>query len=96
MAALDEQPAVVLICEAVLPDGSWRELLDHTLRLPLPPPLIVVAPHADDRLWMDVLNCGGYNLLAIPLEEREVFRLVSMAWRHLRDRAQRRVRMAGT
>jgi DNA-binding NtrC family response regulator len=87
---LDEQPGVVLICEAVLPDGDWKELLEHTLRLPLPPPLIVVARQADDYLWIEVLNSGGYNLLAIPLEEREVFRLVSMAWLHLRDnRAQR-------
>jgi DNA-binding NtrC family response regulator len=94
-ALLHEQPGVVLMCEAVLPDGDWKELLRHTLRLPLPPPVIVVARQADDYLWMDVLNSGGYNLLAIPLDEREVFRLVSLAWRHLRDRAQR-VRVAGT
>jgi hypothetical protein len=38
---------------------------------------------------MEVLNRGGYNLLAIPLDERELFRVVSMAWLNLRDRSQR-------
>jgi len=93
--SLDEQPAVVVMCEADLPDGDWKELLDHTERLPLPPPVIVGARQADDYLWMEVLNSGGYNLLATPLEEREVFRMVSMAWLHLRNRPQR-VRAAGT
>ena len=86
---LAEQPAVVLICEALLPDGNWKHLLDYALQLPLSPPLIVVARQADDYLWMEVLNRGGYNLLAIPLDERELFRVVSMAWLNLRDRSQR-------
>lgn len=92
---LDEQPAVVVMCEALLPDGNWKDLLDQTLRLRLPPPLIVVARPDDDYLWMDVLNRGGYNLLAMPLDEREVYRLVSMAWLNLRNRSPR-VRAIGT
>ena len=78
---------MVLLCEPDLPDGAWSDLLADTLRLPLPPPLIVVARHADESLWMDVLQRGGYNVLGMPFEEREAFRLVSMAWLNLRDRA---------
>jgi DNA-binding NtrC family response regulator len=79
--------AVVLICEATLPDGSWREVLDHTLQLPLPPPVIVAAHHADDYLWTEVLNRGAYNLLGEPFDERELFRLVSSAWLYRRAAA---------
>lgn len=85
---LHERAAVVVICEAALPDGTWRDLLNHTLRFPLPPPVIVAASHADDRLWMEVLNGGAYNLLGKPFEDRELFWMVSMAWRHRWDKAR--------
>jgi DNA-binding NtrC family response regulator len=78
--------ALVLICDAVLPDGSWRDVLDRCLRLPQPPPVIVAADHADDFLWMEVLNAGGYNLLGKPFTEQEVFQIVSTAWLNRRDR----------
>ncbi len=86
--------SVVLICEPVLPDGTWQELLQYTLRLPLPPPVIVTADQSDDYLWTEVLNHGGYNVLGKPFAEREVFRLVSMAWLHRLDKAQGDVRSA--
>jgi FixJ family two-component response regulator len=85
---LEHHPSVVLITDAVLTDGDWKDLLAHASQQPLPPPLIVAANHADDRLWMEVLNSGGYNLLGKPFEEQEVFRVVSMAWLHGRKRFQ--------
>jgi DNA-binding response OmpR family regulator len=84
---------VVVVCEATLPDGTWKDVLDHALRLPAPPPVIVTSPHADDFLWMEVLNLGGYNVLGRPFREREVFQLVSMAWLRRRDNAQPRLRV---
>ena len=83
---LRQRPAMVLICEAVLPDGTWLELLKHTQSLSSPPPVIVTARQADNDLWMQVLNCGGYNVLGKPFSEKEVFEMVSVAWRHRKDR----------
>lgn len=78
--------SLVLICDDVLPDGSWRDLLDHCRRLPQPLPVIVAAEHADDFLWMEVLKQGGYNVLGKPFAEQELFQLVSTAWLNRRDR----------
>ena len=36
------------------------------------PRVIVFSPVADDRLWMDVLHGGGYDLLGTPFERAEV------------------------
>ena len=80
--AIREHPGCVVICEARLSDGTWRDLVGHTSRM------IVSALHADNSLWMDVLNSGGYNVIGQPFEEQEVFRMVSMAWLHRRDRAK--------
>jgi FixJ family two-component response regulator len=83
---LNGHPSAVLVCEAVLPDGAWTDLLRHAARLPVPAPVIVAAFQADNQLWMEVLNRGGYNLLPRPFTEREVFRVLSMAWLHGRGR----------
>jgi DNA-binding NtrC family response regulator len=83
---LRHNSGVVLLCDTALPDGHWDRLLRHTLRHRKPPPLIVAADQADDALWMQVLSAGAYNLLARPLQERDVFQVVSNAWLHLRDR----------
>ena len=93
IATLRERLSVVLICEAELPDGTWAEMLQHAQKLSAPPPVIVTARQADDDFWMQVLNRGGYNVLGKPFSEREVFEMVSVAWRHRKDRVQ--VRAAG-
>jgi hypothetical protein len=49
---------VVVICEAELPDGDWRDLLKGLAKLPKPPLLIVVKNLADEKLWGEVLNRG--------------------------------------
>jgi DNA-binding NtrC family response regulator len=79
-------PGVVVITDAVLADGDWKDLLACAAQQPSPPPLIVAAHHADDRLWMEVLNSGGYNVVGKPFEGQEVFRVISMAWLHGRKR----------
>lgn len=81
-----QRESLVLICEADLPDGTWADLLDVSRTLPLPPPVIVSARQADDDFWMRVLNRGGYNVLGRPFSESEVFEMVSVAWRHRKDR----------
>jgi hypothetical protein len=76
----------VLICEADLIDGTWRDLLDETTGMEPAPLLIVTSRMADDALWAEVLNLGGYNVLAQPFDSREVFRVVGNAWLHWKNR----------
>ena len=65
----------VVICERSLPDGDWKDLLGKTPRL-------IVTSHAmDEALWAEVLNLGGYDVLAQPFDEQEVRRVVAMAGR---------------
>lgn len=71
----------VIICAAELPDGTWRDLLCGLKQGTVPPRLIVVSPLADDALWAQVLDMGGYDVLGKPFEQREVIRVVSLAWR---------------
>jgi DNA-binding NtrC family response regulator len=70
----------VLLCEQGLPDGDWRILLGRIASLRRPPRLVVYSRQADEPLWAEVLNVGGWDVLAKPFEATEVFHVVSSAW----------------
>jgi len=78
---LGQHHVPVVLTARKLPDGSWRELLSGMAGLSAPPNLIVSSRLADDRLWAEVLNLGGYDVLATPFEAEEVLR-VTLAARH--------------
>lgn len=79
-----QQPAVVA-CERDLPDGNWKDVFQFIESLRNPPPLVVVSRNADESLWAEVLNVGGYDVLAKPFEESEVQRVMAMARRYGAD-----------
>lgn len=85
---LRENAVPVLICEADLIDGTWRDLLDQIAHMQHAPLLIVTSGSADDALWAEVLNLGGYNVLAKPFDSREVFHVVGNAWLHWQDQGK--------
>ena len=70
----------LLICDERLEDGDWKAILDAVMRVACPPRMIVTSRLADERLWAEVLNLGGYDLLAKPFDASEVVRVVGMAW----------------
>jgi DNA-binding response OmpR family regulator len=91
---LTRTEVAVIICAADLPDGDWKDLLDKLKGNLVPPRVIVESQIADDRLWAEVLDSGGYDVLAKPFEQREVIRVVSLAWRQWKHESERVVRAA--
>ncbi len=66
----------MVITECELAGGlSWRDLLAEIDEMGV----IVTSKVADERLWAEVLNLGGYDLLMKPLDPAEVLRVVTMA-----------------
>lgn len=70
-----------VITDASLSDGTWKDLLHVCETVSQPPMVLVTSRHADDRLWAEVLNIGGYDVLLKPFDPAEVARVVGMAWR---------------
>jgi DNA-binding response OmpR family regulator len=87
---MNSTPVRVVISERELPEGGWREMLDDLMQRSDPPSLLVTSRLADDSLWAEVLNMGGYDVLAQPLDSEEVLRVVSAAARHFENQSQRR------
>ena len=80
LALLRDQRVPVLLCDRDHADGNWEELLNATTTLPAPPKLIVFSRLADESLWAEVLNMGGFDVLMTPLEPEEVLRATFAAW----------------
>ena len=70
----------VVLTEASLPDGTWHEVVD--LVGELNSKVIVTHPHADPRLWVEVLNRGAYDFIAQPFAATEVQRILGNACSH--------------
>lgn len=60
----------------------WRRVLDDLQHLPNVPQVVVTSSQADEALWAEVLNRGGYDVLAEPLQREEVERVIASARRH--------------
>jgi DNA-binding NtrC family response regulator len=77
---LNEHSLGVVIADASLPDGTWKDLLGQLSQLADAPNMIVTSRLADERLWAEVLNVGGYDLLVAPYDRDEVVRIAAQAW----------------
>lgn len=81
LQALEASPVSVVLCEDQLPDGYWLDIVRETERLCPRPRIIVLSSRVDSALWAEVVACGGYDVLSIPLDPREVYTIIPMAWR---------------
>jgi DNA-binding NtrC family response regulator len=97
MLQLDRDGMPIIICECRLPDGSWKDVLSHLAPLGDRPRLIVISKHADETLWSEVLDLGGFDLLGTPLKEFEAGYVIGSAWldwKNEQERATRHVHIA--
>ena len=85
LRSLATEPAPVVIVERFLPDGNWKTLRNQLMRMEFPPKLIVTSRLADERLWAEVLNLGGFDVLAQPFCPTEALRCISSACRHWQE-----------
>ena len=88
LECLERNPVQVVLAEGGPQPWGWKRVLKDLRELAHPPQLIVTSRTADDVLWAEVLNVGGYDLLARPFRADELERVVAAARRHF-DRPQR-------
>jgi len=82
LECLTRNPVQVVLTESEIPQWNWKDMLYFLCSLTRPPQLIVTSQTADDTLWSEVLNMGGYDVLARPFRQDEVERVIAAARRH--------------
>jgi len=88
LSLLELHEIAVVLCEQDVMPGTWKNMLGSTNRLPNAPSLIVTSRLADDRLWVEALNLGAWDVLGKPFDRSEVIRSVKSAWQHWHHRNQ--------
>jgi response regulator of citrate/malate metabolism len=89
LRVLQDADVSVILCERDFPDGNWKDLLESApTATTFPPRVIVTSADADNYLWSEVLNCGGFDVLLKPVEPQELFRVASLANRSWREQAR--------
>jgi DNA-binding NtrC family response regulator len=72
---------LAVFTESALPDGTWKDVLAAIKHFEKPfPALVVTSSFASDRLWSEVLDLGGYDVLTKPLIHDEVRRVLESIW----------------
>lgn len=90
LAELSRRRLPVVLCECQLPDGNSKDVLASLAPMLERPRLIVFSRHADDRLWTETLNLGGFDLLATPFREDELVFTIGSAWLDWEGEQERR------
>ena len=78
-AAVGRTAAPIIVCDERFADGEWKGLWNELGKNPCPPEFILASRLADERLWAELLNLGGYNLLTKPFRPEEVIRAIHAA-----------------
>lgn len=79
LAAIRRTPVPLVLCGCDVQPDAWKEMLEQFPILAEPPFLIVTSRLADERLWVEALNLGAYDVLAKPFDRTEVTRAVNSA-----------------
>src|SRR5437879_2621330 len=77
---LEAQPPVqVVVTDAALLDGDWRRVLEIVVQGRRKIEVVVCSRLGDHKLWLDVLEQGGYDVLVEPYRREEVRRILEVA-----------------
>jgi DNA-binding NtrC family response regulator len=79
LLCLDRMP--VIICDYSFADGNWKDILSLTAPLLESPRVIVMSGSVEASWTSEVLDMGGYGVLAKPLDNTQVTHVLVAAYR---------------
>ena len=71
----------VVLCDKELEDCDWRKVLIKAKQAPDPPSFILIADKEDPALWLEVMENGGFDMLARPLSPDLLVRVTATGGR---------------
>ena len=77
-------PASVILCDADCLD--WKEAVNLFQRLKTPGAVVLLTRLADERLWVETLDAGAFDLLEKPYRPENLRWVVSTALKHRPER----------
>ena len=81
-ARLQATKSRVLLTDISFERGGWEDALRMAASLPLRTAVVLVSCLADERLWIDALERGAYDLILEPFQADEMRRILGNAHFH--------------
>jgi len=60
---------------------DWKSDLRALVSSPSQPSVILVSTGVSDALWEEIIECGGYDVLDLPLQETKTQLTLQYAWK---------------
>ena len=90
LAAIRATPTPIVILDRDLVAPDWRPIV-RSLASQSNSPCVILASHVvDDYLLEEVIQQGGYDVIAKPFREQEVTRAIEFAWSAMKSRLSSR------
>ena len=79
MMLFDSGGTTIFLYDRDTNPAGWMHALEAAITMCAPSAFIMISRLADDQMWADLLNRGGYDLLLKPLNDNEVVRTLQSA-----------------
>ena len=81
LQVLQAQCTEIVLFDIDLFGADWKSDLRSVVASPSQPSVILVSTGVSDAVWEEVIECGGYDVLELPLQEVKTLMTVLHAWR---------------
>jgi DNA-binding NtrC family response regulator len=76
---LRERSVVLVLCEAQLSDGDFRDVLDVVARSEQRIPVVVTSPKSETQEYLAAMQAGAFDFLPYPIRPRDLEWVLSNA-----------------
>jgi DNA-binding NtrC family response regulator len=66
LAVLASVLVPVIVCDQSVAGGHWKEVIKRIFSSPHPAPILLATETYDWRLWIETIDCGGFELVPKP------------------------------
>jgi DNA-binding NtrC family response regulator len=74
-----ERKPDIIFSDAAVPDGTWVDVLKMARNENTAAEVVVVSRLADTKLYMDVMQGGGFDFIAAPFSQAELAHVLQSA-----------------
>jgi DNA-binding response OmpR family regulator len=90
LEAIRSTPTPIVILDRDLVGPDWRPTVRLLASEPTAPCIILASHVVDDYLLEEIIQQGGYDVIAKPFREQEVTRAIEFAWSAMKSRLSSR------
>jgi DNA-binding NtrC family response regulator len=80
----------VVICDEKAAAGDWRQAVKCVITSPHPAPILLASDAYDWRVWVDLIEHGGFDVVAKPFDGVDVQGKLQRAFKHWKEGRTRR------